>query len=179
MYACLFCIPQDMWIIESKHTNIFRNLFMPSGAVFDHQTVFCGLVWMYLKLYVPFLLHVNEKKASKVVMGDFDITWLVNNRVGEIWVNGHYYNDVIMGAIASQITSLTIVYSNVYSGADQRNYQTSKLRVIGLCAWNSPVTGEFPTQMASNAENVFVWWRHCRGAKGRWWFFHGALTLRC
>ena len=36
-----------------------------------------------------------------------------------------HYNDVIMGAMVSQITSLTIVYSTVYSGADQRKYQTS------------------------------------------------------
>ena len=36
----------------------------------------------------------------------------------------HYY-DVIMGAIASQITSLTIVYSSVYSGADQSKHQSS------------------------------------------------------
>ena len=41
-----------------------------------------------------------------------------------------------------------------------RSKKTSKLRVTGLCARNSPVTGEFPTQMASNAENVFIWWRH-------------------
>ena len=34
-----------------------------------------------------------------------------------------HYNDVIMGTIASQITSLTIVYSTVYSGADQRKHQ--------------------------------------------------------
>ena len=34
-------------------------------------------------------------------------------------------NDVIMGAIASQITSLTIVYSIVYSDADQRKHQSS------------------------------------------------------
>ena len=40
-----------------------------------------------------------------------------------------------MGAIASQITSLTIVYSTIYSDADQR--KTSKLRVTGLCAANS------------------------------------------
>ena len=38
--------------------------------------------------------------------------------------------------------------------------KTSKLRVIGLCAGNSPVTGEFPAQRASNAENVSIWWRH-------------------
>ena len=25
---------------------------------------------------------------------------------------------------------------------------------------NSPGTGEFPAQMASNAENVSIWWRH-------------------
>ena len=36
----------------------------------------------------------------------------------------HYY-DVIMGAVASQITSLTIVYSTIYSDADQRNHQSS------------------------------------------------------
>ena len=38
--------------------------------------------------------------------------------------------------------------------------KTSKLRVTGLCAGNSPVTGEFPAQMASDTENVSIWWRH-------------------
>ena len=38
--------------------------------------------------------------------------------------------------------------------------KTSKLHVTGLCAGNSPVTGEFPTQKASNAESVSIWWRH-------------------
>ena len=42
----------------------------------------------------------------------------------------------------------------------RRSKKTSKLRVTGLCAGNSPVTGEFPAQMASNAENVSIWWRH-------------------
>ena len=36
-----------------------------------------------------------------------------------------HYCDVIMGAVASQITSLTIVYSSVYSDADQRKHQSS------------------------------------------------------
>ena len=35
-----------------------------------------------------------------------------------------HYSDVTMGSIASQITSLTIVYSAVYSGADQRKHQS-------------------------------------------------------
>ena len=69
-----------------------------------------------------------------------------------------HYDDVIMGAIASLITSLTTVYSTVYSDAD--NKKTPKFRVTGLCVGNSPETGEFPAQMASNAENVSIWWRH-------------------
>ena len=39
--------------------------------------------------------------------------------------DSHHYNDIIMGTMASQITSLTIVYSTVYSGADQRKHQSS------------------------------------------------------
>ena len=42
----------------------------------------------------------------------------------------------------------------------RRSGKTSKFRVTGLCEGNSPVTGEFPTQRASNAENVSIWWRH-------------------
>ena len=42
----------------------------------------------------------------------------------------------------------------------RRSKKTSKLRVTGLCVGNTPGTGEFPAQMASNAENVSIWWRH-------------------
>ena len=41
-----------------------------------------------------------------------------------------------------------------------RSKKTSKLRVTDLCEGNSSVTGEFPTQRSSNAENVSIWWRH-------------------
>ena len=56
-----------------------------------------------------------------------------------------------MGAMASQITNLTIVYSTVKF--NRRSKKTSKLRVTGLCAENSPVTSDFPAQRASNTEN--------------------------
>ena len=42
----------------------------------------------------------------------------------------------------------------------RRSKKASKLRVTGLCAGNSPVTGEFPSQRASNVENVSIWWLH-------------------
>ena len=41
-----------------------------------------------------------------------------------------------------------------------RSKKTSKLRVTGLCEGNSPGAGEFPAQMAGNAQNVSIWWRH-------------------
>ena len=69
-----------------------------------------------------------------------------------------HYSDVIMDTMASQITSLTIGYSSVYSGADQRKHQSSAS--LELCAGNSLVTGEFPAQRANNAENVSIWWCH-------------------
>ena len=63
----------------------------------------------------------------------------------------------------------------------RRSTKTSKLRVTGLCEGNSPVTGEFPAQRASNAENVSIWWRH-HGSAPVWeaaWprFRHNAALL--
>ena len=63
-----------------------------------------------------------------------------------------------MGAMASHITSLTIVYSTICSGVDQRKHQSSAS--LAFFVGNLPVTGEFPAQMASNAENVYIWWRY-------------------
>ena len=68
-----------------------------------------------------------------------------------------HYNDVIMGAITFQI-SLTIVYSTVYSDADQREHQSSMSLAYVRGIHRGPLT--FPTQMASYAENVSIWWRH-------------------
>ena len=66
-----------------------------------------------------------------------------------------HYNDVIIGAIASQITSLTIVYSTDYS--DIKNIKAP--RHWHLCG-EFTGTGVYPAQMASNAENVSIWRRH-------------------
>ena len=42
----------------------------------------------------------------------------------------------------------------------RRSKKPSKPRVTGLCEGNSPGTGDFPAQRASNAANVSIWWRH-------------------
>ena len=59
----------------------------------------------------------------------------------------------------------------------RRSKKTSKLRVTGLCAGKSTGTGEFPAQMASNAENVSIWWRHHVNAK-IWYWSHELLIIQ-
>ena len=79
------------------------------------------------------------------------------------------YSDVMMSAMASQISGLSIVYSTVCWSAGQR--EKSKPRVTGLCEGNTPVTGGFSSQRASNAKSASIWWRHHAGLNkhGNWW----------
>ena len=71
-----------------------------------------------------------------------------------IQVKATHYCDAIMGTVASQITSLTIVYTTVYSDADQSKHQSSASLDF---VWG---IHRGPAQMASTAENVSIWWRH-------------------
>ena len=63
-----------------------------------------------------------------------------------------------MIAMASQITGVSSVCSILFFR--RRLKKTSKFRVADLCEGNPPVTNGFPSQRASNAENVSIWWRH-------------------
>ena len=68
------------------------------------------------------------------------LEWRHNGRDG---VSNHQLDDCLLNLLSRR-----------------RSKKTSKFRVTGLCVGNSPVTGEFPAQRASNAENVSIWWRH-------------------
>ena len=68
-----------------------------------------------------------------------------------------YYDDVLMSAMAiSNHQPHDCLLKRLFR---HRSKEKSKLRVTGLCTGNSPVTGEFPAQRASNAENVSIRWR--------------------
>ena len=66
-----------------------------------------------------------------------------------------HHSDAIMSTMATQITSLTVVYSTVYWGADQKKIKSS----ASLPLWGE-FTSEFHAQRDCNAENVSIWWRH-------------------
>ena len=75
-----------------------------------------------------------------------------------------HYNDVIMSAVTSQITSIFIVCSAVPSGADQRNFQSSVSLVIvqGIDRWlvNSPRKRPVTWKMCPFDE-VIIWLHNC------------------
>ena len=63
-----------------------------------------------------------------------------------------------MSTMASQITGFSIIYLIICFRHSKK--KKSKLRATGLCDEISPVSGDFPAQRASNAENVPNWGRH-------------------
>ena len=69
-----------------------------------------------------------------------------------------HYSGVIMVVMASQINSLAIFTQPFIRAQIKENIKA--VCVTGLCAGISPGTGGFPAQMANNAENVSIWWRH-------------------
>ena len=86
-----------------------------------------------IQYYIILLLIHNLKSFNR---------WSWGIDLHPTGLRGWHYNDVIMSVIASQLTSLTIVYSTVYSGADQRKHQSSATLafVWGIHRWpvNSP-----------------------------------------
>ena len=80
----------------------------------------------------------------------FKENWPCYNGTALYIVSGHY-NDVIMNAMASQIPSLTIVFSAIYSGTDQSKHQSaaSLAFVRGVHRWlvNSPHKGPVTRKM--------------------------------
>ena len=73
-------------------------------------------------------------KASEIL-----VTTVSCNGQGPVHGKKWHYSDVMMRSMASPITSLTIVYSTVYPGADQRKHQTSAS--LAFVMGNLPVTG--------------------------------------
>ena len=82
--------------------------------------------------------------TTKNVLIVLDSTWYRSQKY-RFRTNYRDYHDVIMSSLAAQITSLTIVYSTVYSGADQEKHQcpASLAFVRGIHRWpvNSPHKG--------------------------------------
>ena len=92
-----------------------------------------------------------------IVIPKMATRWYTPLIITSVNPRSYHYSDVILRAMASQITGVSMVYSTICSGSDQRKHQRSAslafVRGIHRSSVNSP-------QRASNAENVSIWWRH-------------------
>ena len=103
--------------------------------------------------------HVVSQNKVNFRIQWFFHEWLIQNSMIFPWFFHFYkfqelfmkFNDFSM--ILKQIW-ISMIFQELWEP------WTSKLHVTGLWAGNSPVTGEFPAQMASNVENVSIWWHH-------------------
>ena len=120
-----------------------------SDASMRHQTStrlcdFCNQ-WIFSfyetgKTVINCSESTSQQSSSERRRSDTLLQWRHNDHDGD---SNHQPHDCLL---------------TVYSRRGSK--KASKLRVTGLCAGNSPETGEFPAQMASIAENVSIWWRH-------------------
>ena len=121
------------WI--SNHYNAWDEITYPFSNVNGATT-----------LYRAFAYLIHAGPRPHFGFHHYDMFWT-------------HYNDVIMGATASQIIGLTIVFSTVYLETDRRKHQSSASLAFVRGIHRGPVNSSH-TWMASNAENVSIWWRH-------------------
>ena len=126
-----------------------------------HEGLFYKLMPRMITIYWRILF--NWYKSMRT-------TTRLNNEFSQIWnitkgtrqgIVLYHYNDVIMGAIASQITSFGIVYSIVYSDADQRKHQSSAslafVRGINRGPVNSPHKWPVTRKMFPFDDVIMMW----------------------
>ena len=100
-----------------------------------NRIVICNLIYTsYMRLFQSAASEAVRIKTWRTLQ------WRHNERDG---VSNHQSHDCLFNRLFRH-----------------RSKKIPKLCVIGVCAENSLVTGEFPTQRTSNAENLSIWWRH-------------------
>ena len=112
---------------------VFSNDSAHKGLITNNQLEMDIQSAIYVKSYFTYWMHNCDfwcvmKASHSIETNTFIVAhWQVCCLKSWCWLHflAVHYNDVIMGAIASQITSLMIVYSNIYSDADQRKHQSS------------------------------------------------------
>ena len=118
------------WIRGHIYWKVWYGISYPFGATVE--------VWEWISDLWEFVIFVEI--APTYYRSRYTLQWRHNGRDG---VSNHRPHDCLLNRLFRR-----------------RSTKIWKLHVTGICAGNSPVTGEFPAQMTSHAENVFIWWRH-------------------
>ena len=143
------------------------NISADNGLLRDDINPLPGPMWWFITrgLWHLFEFKFSGYELTKYIYRSFISNYKLfspkNNELPEVdililighewhWKNHKltmHYSDVIMNTMASGITSLAIVYSSVYSGADQRKHQSSASLAFHRWPVNSPHKGPVTRKM--------------------------------
>ena len=112
--------------------------------------------WKYLQ---------NISSITKISIEYVHLSLTVFSHASLTQFTAKKYSDVIMIAMASQINGVSIVCSTVFSDVEQRKHRSSASLALVKGIHRSPV--DSPSQRASNAEKMSIWWRHHETARNR------------
>ena len=127
------------WILTRQGNHVIVHVSrLVSCIMYGYSIIITGSVSAHIRTESPGMWDIGYRLSVQYMMAQL-----------------YHYNDVKMGPMGPHCL--------LNRWFRRRSKKTSKLRVTGLCAGNSPVTGEFPAQMTSNAEKVSIWWRHHSG----------------
>ena len=128
-----------------------------SGNKVHKCTELMKLNWLLLRkyiVYVPCMVSYMISGAPHISSGGPQLRKYILHAPQS---HSRHYIDVIMTTMASQITSLTIVYSTVYSDADHRKHQGSASLAF---VWGIHRDRWIPRTKGQLRGNVSIWWRH-------------------
>ena len=114
---------------ESRHFDHFRYSqwwkFRQNGSSFRFDVRPLELLFLHLMRRWWWSCHICRCPSGLVGPHPWNCRGPSTSLKGGQCTVSFHYDDVIMGTVASQITSFTIVYSTVYSGAHQSKHQSS------------------------------------------------------
>ena len=131
---------QFIWILWTHRFLQIRCSGLTHGWLFIDSVTSCTFSWGTIGTWIQGTRTTVPVMAASLTGPVCSLQWRHNEHYS---VSNHQPQDCLLNRLFGR-----------------RSKKTSKLRVIGLCAGNSPGTGEFLAQMASNAENVSIWWHH-------------------
>ena len=138
----MFCNELKGWMDTGDRLNT-------NGSFTNERTILLDR-WLIVKEASAFLIPIKVTVSPMPGL----CLWLCKVPTGERRHN-HYSNDEHDG-----VSNHRRVDGLLHRLFRRRSKKTSKLCVTGLCEGNSLVTGEFPSQRASNAGNISIWRRH-------------------
>ena len=150
-------------LLLTRHIKLHFNTFLQKHL----QVLVCYIIR-------PYQNGTRSSNPSKSNGMQLDISFVDIKHTCDL-----HYSDVIMGAMASQITNLTTVYSTVYSGAAHRKYQSSASLafVRGIHRWsvNSPHKGPVTRKMFPFDDVIMATSKSKLQRSWHWWSLPGII----